>query len=79
MAHNRRLTDALFCWAQSAVRHSPGARQVYRRLRGRGQLHNQAIRVIAYKLVGKLHACLRDRTLYDEQRAWSSHLTEQAA
>ena len=79
VARNRRLTDATFCWAESAVRHSPGARHFYRRLRGRGQLHNQAIRVIAYKLVGKLHACLRDRTLYDEQRAWSTALTQCAA
>jgi len=28
--------------------------------------------VIAYKLVGKLHACQCNRTLYDEQRAWST-------
>ncbi len=79
VACNRRLADATFCWAESAVRHSPGANQVYHRLRRRGQPHNQAIRVIAYKLVGKLHACLRDRTLYDEQRAWSTDLSQCAA
>ncbi len=79
VARNRRLADATFCWAESAVRHSPGARQLYGRLRSRGQPHNQAIRVVAYKLVGKLHACLRDRTLYDEQRAWSTELRERAA
>jgi len=79
VARNRRLADATFCWAESAVRHSPGARECYRRLRRRGQPHNQAIRVIAYKLVGKLHACLRDRTLYDEHRAWSTDLTQCAA
>lgn len=79
VARNRRLADATFCWAESAVRHSPGARQLYGRLRSRGQLHNQAIRVVAYKLVGKLHACLRDRTLYDEQRAWATDLSQRAA
>lgn len=79
VARNRRLADATFCWAESAVRHSPGAREFYRRLRNRGQPHNQAIRVIAYKLVGKLHACLRDRTLFDEQRAWSTDLSQCAA
>ena len=79
VACNRRLADATFCWAESAVRHSPGAHECYRRLRSRGQPHNQAIRVIAYKLVGKLHACLRDRTLYDEQRAWSAELSQRAA
>jgi transposase len=79
VARNRRLADATFCWAESAVRHSPGAHEFYRRLRSRGQPHNQAIRVIAYKLVGKLHACLRDRTLFDEQRAWSADLSQRAA
>jgi hypothetical protein len=38
-----------------------------------------AARLIANKLVGKLHACLRDRTLYDEQRAWTANLTQYAA
>ncbi|HYS29312.1 MAG TPA: IS110 family transposase [Candidatus Limnocylindria bacterium] len=79
VARNRRLADATFCWAESAVRHSLGARDFYRQLRRRGQPHNQAIRVIAYKLVGKLHACLRDRTLFDEQRAWSADLSQRAA
>ncbi|HLB77738.1 MAG TPA: IS110 family transposase [Candidatus Limnocylindria bacterium] len=79
VARNRRLADATFCWAESAVRHSPGAGELYSRLRRRGQAHNQAIRVIANKLVGQLHACLRDRTLYDEQRAWPTELSQRAA
>jgi len=79
VARNRRLANATFCWAESAIRHSPGARRVYKRLRGRGQTHNMATRVIANKLVGMLHACLRDRTLYDEARAWSGGLSQCAA
>jgi transposase len=79
VARNRRLANATFCWAESAARHSPGARQLYQRLRRRGQTHNMAARLIANKLVGKLHACLRDRTLYDEQRAWTANLTQYAA
>lgn len=79
VARNRRLANATFCWAEAAVRHSPGARHSYRRLRQRGQTHNMAVRVIATKLVGLLHACLRDRTLYDEARAWPNALTERAA
>ena len=79
VARNRRLANATFCWAESAVRHSPGARRTYQRLRRRGQTHNMATRVIANKLVGMLHACLRDRTNYDEQRAWSANLNEAAA
>lgn len=79
VARNRRLANATFCWAESAVRHSPGARQLYRRLKARGKTHNTATRVIANRLVGMLHACLRDRTLYDEQRAWSPHIAQSAA
>ncbi len=79
VVRNRRLANATFGWAESAVRHSPGARRLYQRLRSRGQTHNAATRVVANKLVGVLHACLRDRTLYDEQRAWSNHLTQCAA
>jgi hypothetical protein len=79
VARNRRLANATFCWAESAVRHSPGARRHYRQLRGRGQTHNMATRVIANKLVGALHACLRDRTFYDEGRAWSPGLQQSVA
>ncbi len=79
VARNRRLANATFCWAESAVHYSPGARQLYQRLRQRGQTHNMAARVIANRLVGKLHACLRDHTLYDEQRAWTANLTQYAA
>jgi len=70
VVRNRRLADATFLWAGSAINHSPGARHLYDRLRGRGQHHNQAVRVVANKLVGSLHACLRDRRPYEETRAW---------
>ncbi len=79
VVRNRRLADATFLWAKSAVNRSPGARQLYDRLHCRGQLHNQALRVVANKLVGCLHACLRDHRPYDEARAWSSLVTEVAA
>jgi Transposase/Transposase IS116/IS110/IS902 family len=79
IARNRRLANATFCWAESAVRHSPATRRVYQRLRSRGQTHNEATRVVANKLVGMLHACLRERTPYDEQRAWSTDLRQCAA
>jgi len=79
VARNRRLANATFCWAKSAVVHSPGARQAYRRLRSRGQSHNMATRAIANKLVGLLHACLRDRSVYDEARAWPQRITVNAA
>lgn len=70
VVRNRRLADATFLWAASAINHSPGARHLYDRLRARGQHHNQAVRVVANKLVGCLHACLRDHRPYDETRGW---------
>ncbi len=79
VVRNRRLANATFCWAESAVRHSAGARDLYHRLRSRGQTHNMAIRVVANKLVRILDACLRSHTLYDEQRAWSTTFSQAAA
>jgi transposase len=69
-ARNRRLGDALFLQAYSALRSSPGARGFYDRQRSRGATHYQALRAVANRLVGILHGCLRDHTLYDENRAW---------
>jgi transposase len=71
-ARNRRLGDALFLQAYSALRASPGARAFYDRQRARGATHYQALRVLANRLVGILHGCLRTHTLYDEHLAWHS-------
>jgi hypothetical protein len=69
-ARNRRLGDALFLQAYSALQSSPGARAFYDRRRARGATHYQALRAVANRLVGILHGCLRTHTLYDENRAW---------
>ena len=79
---NRRLADALFLQAYSALRSSPGARAFYDRQRARGATHYQALRALANRLVGILHGCLRTHTLYDENRAWhtgNEELTSVAA
>ena len=65
-ARNRRLGDALFLQAYSALRSSPGARAFYDQHRARGATHYQALRALANRLVGILHGCLRHHTLYDE-------------
>ena len=75
-ARNRRLGDALFLQAQSALRASPGARAYYDQHRARGATHYQALRTLASRLVGILHGCLRHHTLYDEHLAWHTHRTE---
>jgi transposase len=69
-ARNRRLGDALFLQASSALRASPCARHYYDQHRARGATHYQALRAVANRLVGILHGCLRHHALYDEDRAW---------
>jgi hypothetical protein len=47
-----------------------GGRRYYDELRGRGKTQRQALRQLADRLVGLLHACLEDSALYDESIAW---------
>ncbi len=69
-ARNRRLADALYHQAFTALGVSPGARAYYDRQRARGATHHQALRALANRLVGILHGCLRHHTRYDEATAW---------
>jgi hypothetical protein len=69
-ARNRRLADALYQQAFSALTRSPGARAYYDAYRARGNTHHQALRALANRLVGILHGCLRHQRLYDENTAW---------
>jgi transposase len=70
LARNRRLADACYLWAFSALGASPGARAYYDHCRAAGKTHHQALRALANRLVGILHGCLRHRTRYDELHAW---------
>lgn len=76
-ARNRRLGDALYQQALTAIRQSPGARALYDRQRARGATHHQALRALGNRLVGILHGCLTHHQLYDEATAWPN--TTQAA
>ena len=67
---NRRLADALYQQAFSALTTSPGARAYYDRQRHRKATHHQALRALANRLVGILHGCLAHHTTYDENTAW---------
>lgn len=73
---NRRLSAAASQWAMSSLLASPGCRAFYDRRRAAGDLHHQALRALANRLVGYLHGCLRDRTTYDESRAWGHRSPE---
>jgi transposase/transposase IS116/IS110/IS902 family protein len=68
---NNRLIDALMAWAFTSMLASPGARAFYDEQRAKGLEHNDALRRLANRLVGILHGCLKTRTLYDEDAAWS--------
>ena len=77
-ARNRRMAQACYLWAFSALRPSPGARAFYDRQRAKGKTHHQALRTLANRLVGVLHGCLISGQRYNEQVAWPAH-TEVAA
>jgi transposase len=72
-ARNRRLADALYQQALSALIVSPGARRYYDRQRARGATHHQALRALGNGLVGVLHGCLVHQQVYNETVAWPSH------
>lgn len=77
--HNDRLLDALGRQAFAALTASPGARAYYDQLRERGTGHHAALRQLANRLVGILHGCLKARTTYDENTAWSHRTQQQPA
>jgi transposase len=79
VAGNKRLRDALYLQAFSALSRSPGARAYYDHHRERGHTHHQALRALANRLVGILHGCLRHRQLYDETTAWPTIAEQQHA
>jgi len=70
-ARNRRLADAIYLWAFSAISTSPGARRYYDQHRAAGDTHHQALRALGNRLVGILHGCLATATTYDEDTAWA--------
>jgi transposase len=75
--HNDRLLDALDSQAFCALTASPGARAYYDQQKARGISHHAALRQLANRLVGILHGCLKNRTLYDEDTAWSQTASHQ--
>jgi hypothetical protein len=77
-AGNRRLSGAADQWAFCSLTGSPGARAYYAELRGRGKTHRQAVRQLANRWVGVLHACLEQRVEYNESLAWK-HRADLAA
>ena len=81
-ARNKRLADAIYLWAFSALSTCPGARAFYDQRRAAGDTHHQALRALGNRLVGILHGCLTHHGPYSETTAWAhrpAHQTTQAA
>jgi Transposase/Transposase IS116/IS110/IS902 family len=72
---NRRLYDALDQAAFCALKQSLGCRAFYDERRAKGDLHHQALRALANRLVSILHGCLHNHELYDEDTAWAHRRT----
>jgi hypothetical protein len=77
-ARASRMADALQQWAFCSLRGSPGARAYYDAVRARNIGHQAALRQLSNRLVGILHGCLKTRTGYNEQTAWSHSITAAA-
>ena len=67
---NERLADVCQLWAFAAISASPGARRYYDLQLSRKKGHQAALRILANRLVGILHGCLRHHELYREDVAW---------
>ncbi len=67
---NRRLYDAIDQWAFCSLTNSAGTRAFCDQRRAAGDLHHQALRALANRLVGILHGCLKHQTPYNEHTAW---------
>ena len=80
-ARNKRLADAIYLWAFSAISASPGARAFYDTRRAAGDTHHQALRALGNRLAGILHGCLTHHAPYSEITAWAhrTHHAQQAA
>jgi transposase len=75
-ARNKRLADAIYLWAFSALTASPGARTYYDQRRATGDTHHQALRALGNRLVGVLHGCLASNTPYSEETAWAHRVSQ---
>ena len=72
---NKRLADACYLWAFTALTKSGGARTFYDQHRAAGDRHAAALRRLGSKLIGQLHHCLTTNQPYNEALAWPEPAT----
>ena len=61
------------CRPSPALAGSSRARGYYDQLRARGIGHREALGQLGNRLVGILHGCLKNDTLYEEAIVWPTH------
>jgi hypothetical protein len=67
---NKHPADAIYLWAFAALTVSPGVHALYDQDQPADDTHHAALRALANRLVGILHACLYHHGLCDETIAW---------
>lgn len=75
---NHRLRNALYHWSRVSTMCDERSRTYYTKLRGKGQSHGTALRVIADRGLTTLMAMLRTPTLFDAQR-WNRCVVDLAS
>jgi transposase len=64
-ACNRRLRNATYHWALTAIRHDVTGRAKYDALRAKGHGHGRALRSVIDRLLNVACAMFNSRTLFD--------------
>ncbi|MEG9226490.1 IS110 family transposase [Aeromicrobium sp. Sec7.5] len=72
---NNRLNNAMYMWAFSAARFSPGAKMHYGVRREQGERHAAALRNLGNRLIGCLWHCMTTGEVWDEHRVWGHRYT----
>ncbi|MER7960351.1 IS110 family transposase [Streptomyces sp. NPDC096030] len=75
---NDRLNHTGYLWAFASLTASPGAKAHYRRRRDHGDWHAAAQRNLFNRMIGQLHHCLKNHTVFDEQTAFPVELAAAA-
>ena len=75
-ATNKKLVDAIYHWARTAVQHDPVSKEKYKELRERGHGHYRALRSVADRLIYVACRLLEKRVLFDKNFEKGGQLIE---
>ena len=68
-ASHKRLVDAIYHWARTAIQYDPASRAKYNALRGRGHGHYRALRSVGDRLLYVACTLLEKEELFDKNFA----------